>query len=49
MVTCADTAVNPGAVMIVALNASLAHIAVVAPWQGYYLALEAEFVDWEPL
>lgn len=45
----AYTAIDPWAVVVVALNAFLTHITVIAPRQHHDLALEAELVDGEPL
>jgi len=44
MVAGADARIDPWAVVIVPLDASLAHVAVVAPRDGYDLTLEAELV-----
>ena len=43
----ANARVNPRTVMIVPLNASLTDVAVVAPWDGNDLALEAKFIHFE--
>lgn len=47
VVASSNARIDPWTVMIVSLDASLAHIAMVAPRDGYDLALEAELVYFE--
>lgn len=49
VVACADTGVEPGAVMVVSLHALPTDVAVVAPRQRYDLALVAQLVHLKSL
>ena len=49
MILSANATIDPGTVMVVALNTPLTYVAVIASRERHDLALEAQFVHGEPL
>lgn len=49
MVTSTNTTVDPGAVVVIALDAPLAYVAVITSWQSHDFTFEAQLVYGEPL
>jgi len=49
VVSHSNAAVDPGAVVVIALNAPATHIAVIASRHRHNIAFKTELMDWESL